>query len=308
MTVSIIICTRNRAQSLRATLLAIGHAYVPPQWDVELLVVDNGSTDCTREVIEEVRLANLQLRYISEPTPGQSHARNTGLAQSTGEVILFTDDDVRVPSNWIEGMCRPILDNASDAVAGGVVFPAEIAAALSRPPFSSRKSWFASTEELDRKAPNRMVGANMAFHRRILDKVPSFDIELGPGALGFADETLFSKQLLAAGYRLVGAPDVAAEHHFDLKRITKDELLNLAGKMGRTNAFLFHHWAHRDSHLLLPRFLLCKIHLVWVRRRNRRVADADGNVPESVVRLEEQLAFYRELMIQRHRPRKYASR
>ena len=108
--VSIIICTRNQADSLRRTLVSIGKAIVPPRWNVELLVVDNGSSDYTREVVSAVRLSNVCLRYVNEPTTGLGYARNTGLRETSGEIILFTDDDFRVPLDWIEGMCRPVLD------------------------------------------------------------------------------------------------------------------------------------------------------------------------------------------------------
>src|SRR6478752_3643594 len=125
MTVSIIICTRNRADSLKFTLESIGRMTVPIEWNAELLVVDNGSTDHTSTVVSEARLNNVTLRYLSEPTPGQCHARNAGLRAAAGKVILFTDDDIRVPSNWVAAMCGPILSGEADAVAGAVVFPAE---------------------------------------------------------------------------------------------------------------------------------------------------------------------------------------
>ncbi len=169
MIASIIICTRNRAESLRSTLESIGKISVPQGWVVELLVVDNGSADHTSAVVSAAQRNNIILRYINEPKAGQCHARNTGLDATSGEIILFTDDDVRVPSNWMVAMCEPILNGAADAVTGGVVFPAEHAASLSRSPFSSRRGWFASTAELDSNRPARMVGANMAFHRRVLD-------------------------------------------------------------------------------------------------------------------------------------------
>src|SRR5687768_15493346 len=120
MTVSIVICTRNRADSLRETLVSMGNCQVPSHLPSELLVVDNGSTDHTRQVAEQAALANMPVRYIHEPRRGQSHARNRGLIEAIGDIFLFTDDDVRVPETWIERMCRPIADNEADAVVGGV--------------------------------------------------------------------------------------------------------------------------------------------------------------------------------------------
>jgi glycosyltransferase involved in cell wall biosynthesis len=308
MEVSIIICTRNRADSLKPTLESIGRALVPPGWNVELLVVDNGSTDHTHAVINAARGSNVILRSTHEPKAGLCHARNTGLRETSGQIILFTDDDIRVPLYWIEGMCRPIVDGVADAVAGGVIFPPPITDALARPPYSSRRSWFASTEELDRAAPKRLVGANMAFHRRVLDRVPGFELELGPGALGFHDETLFSRQLLAAGYKLVGALDIMVEHHFDLSRLTQKGMLDLARKMGRSHAFVFHHWEHQESRVALPRLFLSHLRRHWTRCSDWTRGNATRSASIAALQVEQDLAFYREYLAQRRRPYKYPSR
>src|SRR4051812_15845858 len=129
-TVSIIICTQNRADFLKPTLESIGRATVPVGWTVEMHVIDNKSTDSTRKVVSEANLKNIAVHYEYESTPGKCYACNTGLNKSKGEVILFTDDDIRVPTNWIAGMCTPILEGKADAIAGGIVFPPHIAYAL----------------------------------------------------------------------------------------------------------------------------------------------------------------------------------
>jgi glycosyltransferase involved in cell wall biosynthesis len=306
--ISIIICTRNRAERLRSTLQSIGKVTVPKNWIVELLVVDNGSTDGTDAVVMEARLSNMNLRYISEPMPGQSHARNTGLRETSGAAILFTDDDIRVPSNWVVAMCEPILTGVTQAVAGAIVFPGEYRGAFSRPGLSSRQSWFASTHELDLHHPGRMVGANMAFHRRVLDKCPKFDVELGPGALGFGDETLFSFQLLAAGYKLVAVFDASVEHYFDLTRLTRGALMDAARKMGRSRAFIFHHWEHKRSRLVFPRLMLCRWRRYWAQRSERNHNKLHDNIPDRLLELEQELAFYREYIVQRRRAFKYPLR
>jgi len=307
-TVSVIICTRNRADSLKLTLESIGKAIVPPGWEVELLVVDNGSADATAAAVAAMALPNLTIRYVPEPRKGQGYAYNTGIAAARGRILLFTDDDVRVPNDWIEGMCRPILNGKADAVAGGVAFPPDIAVALALPPFSSRRSWFATTEELDRNSPARMVGANMAFDRAVLDRVPGFDVELGPGGLGFNGETLLTWQLLAAGYKLAGALDIVVEHHFDPSRLTRTGMIDLARKMGRSHAFTFHHWDHQRSRLALPWLVLWHLSRLWVRCSERMGKDADSVVSIRLLRAEENLAFYREYIAQRKRRHKYPLR
>lgn len=249
--VTIIICTRNRADSLRETLKSIGKTYVPSGWEVELLVVDNCSTDHTQAVFHEGAVTNMPARLVSEGRPGKGYAYNTGIRNALHDVLLFTDDDVRVPNHWLEGMCLPILLNQADAVGGGVHFPEEYRELFLSEPLRSRQEWFASTSGLDPHRLDRMVGANMAFHRKVAEQIGGFDPALGPGALGFADETLFSRQLLAAGFRLASALDVSVEHRFDLTRLSPRQVVEIATRMGRSEGYLVHHWERQPIPSLL---------------------------------------------------------
>ena len=247
LNVSIIICTRNRAESLRLTLSALAHCAVPASLSVELLIVDNASTDHTPLVVRRASLPNLPVRYVREPRPGLSHARNCGLAHTAGQVILFTDDDVRPPVNWIELMCLPILSGQADAVAGGVHVPPHYDAILSRPPYRARRGWFACNGQLEAGLPARMVGANMAFSRAVADRVGQFDAALGAGALGFFEEYLFCAQMLAAGFRLLTRLEISVEHHFELERIGAACLVDMAERMGRSEAYVAHHWERQPA-------------------------------------------------------------
>ena len=230
---SIIITTRNRASLLRGTLESFRRLVVPAALSTELLVVDNASSDESAEVIKSTGLPQLPVRYLYEPGPGQSNARNSGLAHARGEIILFTDDDVRIPPNLLEAMCRPILCGHADAVAGGV----KLAPELHRPWMKRlHRTWLASTERLNPAAPREMIGSNMAFSRRVLSRVPQFDPELGPGALGFGDETHFSARLLKAGFVIAGCLQVSVEHCPDVARLGRRSWLASAWKRGATKA------------------------------------------------------------------------
>jgi glycosyltransferase involved in cell wall biosynthesis len=240
--VSIIICTRDRADSLRQTLQSIGKCTIPADLPAELLVIDNGSSDHTREVVESAELKNMPLRYIGEPNPGLSHARNLGLAEASGDIILFTDDDVRVPTDWIERMCRPIASGRADAIAGGI----KIAPNLERPWLNGFLRILVTSTDVVAEEDVQLVGANMAFSRRVLEVVPAFDPELGAGALGFAEDTFFSYQLIRAGFKLMANLQTVVEHHFDSGRLTRDAFLTIAERNGRSKAYIHYHWKHGD--------------------------------------------------------------
>ena len=207
--VSIIICTRDRAEDLRETLQALDETLIPDGLAAEVLVVDNDSRDRTRRVVRQAKVWGKAPRYVFEPRQGLSFARNTAAATAQGEVLLWTDDDVRPGRAWLEAMCRPILDGKADAVGGRIVLPA----CLERPWLRPWHRVCLAVDSLPADDFN-LVGGNMAFARRVLDTVPRFDPELGPGGLGFCDDTLFSLQLRAAGLRLLAAgEDSTALHH-----------------------------------------------------------------------------------------------
>ena len=194
-------------------------------------------------------LTNLPVRHlVRENTPGQTHARNAGLRASAADMVLFTDDDVLVPENWIAGMCpaHSSAETLTPSLAASIS-RRTMNRLLAREPFRSRRGWFASSEGIDPVHPQRMVGANMAFSRRVIETVEQFDTELGPGALGFYDDTLFSLSLRAAGFRLVAAPDISVEHHFDLARLTRQTLLRMAERMGNSQAYVAYHWQEDDA-------------------------------------------------------------
>jgi GT2 family glycosyltransferase len=249
--ISVIICTKNRASNLRETLRAMARVRIPCGVAAELVVVDNGSSDQTKQVVRSNPVGTFGLHYVYEPRRGKSHALNSGVEKSTGSIMLFTDDDVCPDVNWMEGMSTPILEGRAEAVAGGVT----IAPHLHRPwmePF--HRALLASTEELDqRKTPNEIFGVNMAISREVLQKVPRWDPEIGAGMeLGHMEDILFSKQLLAAGYRLLPAFEVRVEHHFDEDRLLRASFLRRAVDQGRSLAYLIYHWQHqRVKHPLL---------------------------------------------------------
>lgn len=300
--VTIAICTYNHCESLRLTLKAIRHVRVPESLRCELLIVDNASTDRTAEVAQSCQPDNLPSRYIYEARQGKCFAQNAAIAEASGDIILFTDDDVRPPQNWIEKMCAPLLSGKAHAVAGGV----KIAPHLERPWMGwMHKAWLASTDYLDPDDPSSMVGANMAFSKEVLKKVPGFDTELGPGALGFHDESLFSAQLGRAGYRIVSAFDVVVEHHFDESRLLRASFLDTAQKMGRSSAYWAYHWEHETVSHPLWQLILWRLRLIkWRYQRRDDWMSAEG-MPEWEMFMLSKYFFYQRYMIEQRRARNY---
>ena len=121
--VSLVLCTFNRSRQLRS---ALGHllAQSPTAPPFELVVVDNNSTDDTRSIVEACRVSsNGRLCYLFEPKQGLSYTRNTGIAAAQGDIVAFTDDDVRVSSGWVEAIVRASEANPKIVCLGGRMLP-----------------------------------------------------------------------------------------------------------------------------------------------------------------------------------------
>jgi glycosyltransferase involved in cell wall biosynthesis len=244
--VSVVIATRDRAASLRETLRSLAAVHVPADLPTEVVVIDNGSTDETGDVVTDfARGVAMNVVYVVEPRPGKCRALNVGLERAAGDVFVFSDDDIRFPPDWIEGMSRPILEGRADTVQGGVRWaPANLS---SRYATSFVASVVTSTahktaEELE----TGLIGANMAISRRAYARVGAFDEELGPSELGAGEETLLGWQLIGSGSRHLVALDVSVEHHFETTRITRRWLLESADKKGRSLGYIDFHWRHED--------------------------------------------------------------
>jgi len=302
ITCSIILCTRNRAASLRETIAALATVRLPSEQTTELLIVDNASTDDTAAVAAGASVPGMEVRVVHEPAPGHARARNAALAAARGRVLLFTDDDVRPPPDWLEGMTRPILDGMADAMAGGV----RLAPHLERPWLEQvHRTWLAETVFLDRTQPQEMVGANMAFGRHVLDVVPAFDPELGLGAYGQGEDSLFSWQLVRAGFRLRGALDLAVEHHLDPGRLLRASFGHAALRRGRVLAYQRHHWEHLTVPHLWRKRLRAALTLTARRARAPGSRRKDEGMPAWEMLAIERLAFLRQWRTERHRPRNY---
>lgn len=119
LTVGVIIPTRNRAELLHDSLEALTRQVRAPD---EVIVVDNGSTDSTKQVIEQYS-ARLPIRYLYEPTPGAGQARNLGIRNAASEVLAFTDDDCIPDKNWLHFIELSFLRDPAIGMVAGKVTP-----------------------------------------------------------------------------------------------------------------------------------------------------------------------------------------
>lgn len=297
--VSIIICTHNRADSLKLTLDSLGRLEVPSDHAAELIVVDNASTDGTAQLIQSAHLPNLPLRYLYEPRRGKSNGLNAALAAAQGEIILWTDDDVRAPRNWVAGMCELIEKGETDVTAGEVALAPHLERDWMTP---FHRGWLADTRGLSTE--RLPFGVNMAFHRRVLQAVPFLDTELGPGALGSGEEILFCLQLKHAGFRITAVPTII-EHHFEPSRLLYSAWKKRAWIEGRIEAYYCYHWLHGDVRFAGLRALLKRLQLAWFRHARGPTAEDQEGCSAEEANLIKYLEFFRGYAEEEKKPRNY---
>jgi len=115
LAVSVVVPVLNGADTIRDLLTALAHQTGAPR-DAAVIVVDNGSTDATADVV-----AQFPVTYLQEPTPGPSAARNRGLAHARGDVVVFVDADTVPTRRWLAEMTAPFADPALLVVGGHAV-------------------------------------------------------------------------------------------------------------------------------------------------------------------------------------------
>ncbi len=262
MKISVLICTRNRAKSLDATLQRFFAQNFAGGYSYELIVVDNGSTDETKQVVERCAAQRPgSAQYLFEKRRGLSFARNAGLLAAQGEIIAFTDDDVLVAENWLDEIHREFAGDPSLCMLGGRVLLADerLQSATLMPHL--KRGHFGLPDGV-----NFVIGANMAFRREVFDRVGRFDVRLGAGRFfAGSDDIEFVYRGLKAGYRLLYAPNVLVYHNHN--RVTLEQVCQLEyGYAKSFPAYLIKHSLSGDGYAMRMLYWM----LYDVPRRGRR--------------------------------------
>lgn len=273
--ISIVIVTHNRAEELGQTLRAIGGVSLPAERSVELLVVDNGSADETRSVVEGADLHGMTVRYLYEGRQGKSWGLNLAIRELRGTVVVFTDDDVRPRRDWLTELASPIFEGGADAVQGTIL----LAEDRQRPWMGPRVRASLAHHVARRDERQKLIGANFAVRRSVLESVGGFDTRIGPPITGGGEDTLFSEQVEERGFRIVAAPDAIVDHYPRLDRLRRRCILRSAWLGGCSDAFLAHHY-YQQQFDRVNRRLVRSVARLWKHRFMRCPELRGGRVPD----------------------------
>ncbi len=227
---SLIICTRNRCDSLRSCLNYLSCVdFDPDRW--ELIIVDNGSRDGTGELIKEfAKGVPFRVTLINQAEPGVSRAKNSGLSLSRGDVIAFTDDDCYVTPEFINEIFDVFQQRDCGCIGGRVLLydPSDAPETIIESDRTAVLEPFSFVE------PGMIHGANMAARRDVFAKIGGFDQRLGPGtSFHSAEDVDFLARASAAGFRIGYFPGPTVFHHHGRKPGRDVEVLRRVYDYGR---------------------------------------------------------------------------
>lgn len=241
--VSVIICTLNRCELLQRTLELLGKQTLPGGKRFEIIVVDNNSTDATRQVVQQAeRVVAAPIIYLLEERPGLSWARNSGVERARGEIVVFTDDDMIFSASWLTEIfslfsIRPV----PACVTGPVEVHKDSHPSLQPAVARGRRRYRYPSEPWDVGRGN-----NMSFHRRFLDRAGRFDTRLGAGSPSHSGEdTDMFYRILKLGGEIVFDPEVSVYHDHRRHSTREIESIVRSYAIGGT-AFLIKHIVRFD--------------------------------------------------------------
>lgn len=238
---TVALCTHNHADRLERTLAEL-HGLRTPAAPWELLVVDNGCSDGTAELLRgHLWPEDWSVRVVREDKLGLSNARNCALAAALGEYVIFMDDDETPDPNWLCAYDRLVREKNPDAFGGRI-----------RVLFEDERPLWLTDEilgflgELNRhetivpltQPGTSFYGGNFGIRRSLCQEVGSFDAMLGrKGADNTGGEEVdFYRRLLAKGMSVWWTPEAIIYHRIQASKLERSYFLDLHYKQGRMEA------------------------------------------------------------------------
>ena len=190
MNVSIIIPALNARRTLPACLQACQNQTLPAGVTIEIILVDDGSTDGTQTVAQEAGVTLIQ----HATRRGAGAARNSGLAIATGEITLFTDADCVPEPNWVAEMIRPFQDPTVQGCKG--IY------ATSQPELVARFVQIEYEDKYDLLRPQPVIDFvdtySAGYRTAVLRQTGGFD-----EAIHYVEDQELSFRLAVAGHKMV---------------------------------------------------------------------------------------------------------
>ena len=276
MYLSVIIPTRNRSSLLEKAIKSlILQTY--PQENFEIIIVDNGSTDGTRNIVESYKHNLPNLTYIYEPKPGLHVGRHAGLAIAKGEILVYGDDDIEAFPTWLEGIAESFNDPSVVLVGGNNLPrfecspPEWIENLWEKNPWGMTIVMYSLLDlgnDIKEISPYYVFGCNYSIRKRVLLEVGGFHPDSMPENLlkyRGDGESAVSEAILQRGYKTIFNPKASVYHWVPKSRMTFDYIYKRGYAEGISNSYIKirkrgdHTFSYFIYYLLLHHIKLLKL-------------------------------------------------
>lgn len=245
---SVIIPTFNRVDNLN-TCLNYLRQVDPPKFDWEIIVVDNGSTDNTSDVVKNFQIQNKRIKYLYEGRPGQHIAWNTGCEEAVGEILCYIDDDSFVQPTWLKAIEESFSDPEVVLVGGPCVPLYE-----DKPPVWLEYFWSVdrngkvlhqlSLIDLGHKKkiidPMLVFGCNFSIRKEYYIRVGGSAPDIMPPCKEMFQgegESAVARMISNLGFKAMYSPEAKIQHLVSKSRMTLDYFLHNARYKGIGKSF-----------------------------------------------------------------------
>lgn len=253
---SVIVLTRNREAEVvncLSELVAQSACYD----DVEIVVVDNASTDNTALTLNDfISTSKARISYVLEPSIGTSSARNRGRQAASGHVIAYIDDDEIPHPLWVARIREHFCEQMSDCIAGRIEvkpaealpdwFPHSLMWVLGKSRFGDHDRFLIP--------PEGMHTGNFALLSKVFDAMNGFDVTFSY----YSEEVDFHNRVNNAGFSTYYRNDIVVDHCISTVRLTKSALRKKAYLMGIGSAIVQNKGTSAKVRLRLVLLNLCK--------------------------------------------------
>jgi glycosyltransferase involved in cell wall biosynthesis len=280
--VSVIVCVRDQADALDACLTQLIQLRCPERTALEVVVVDNRSSDNARGVVDHHRnRSRIPLRYVLEPVHGLSRARNRGIRSTCGDLIAFLDADCLATTDWIVNICAEFEAHPTASIVGGRV---ELYDPRDRSVTTKRTKHHELLTEVG-QLDGFLHGCNFALRRDVVETIGLYDVRLGKGgAIPSAEDADLVYRAFRAGRKVIYSPNCVVYHNHGRRTTKAQDALLRQYRIG-TGAIRMKHALAGDPAML-----------AWtLREYRRRIAAAAGAVwrtPETGRRQFQELGQY----------------
>jgi glucosyl-dolichyl phosphate glucuronosyltransferase len=216
--ISSVICTRNRAKYLSQAIRSLAEQDLAPD-DHEIIVVDNGSTDATKQIVSGLMAEISNLRYVYIEKPGLSNARNRGLKAAAASVVAFLDDDAIAVQGWLAAIFNAFNIEPQPVCVGG---PVEPWWEIPRPAWfpdslvGCHNRYYGAVARWYNYPAEQPIGCNMAFLKERVGQMGGFNARLQK----YNDETELISRLVQAGGRIFYEPRARVRHLIAKERLS----------------------------------------------------------------------------------------